>query len=314
LNKSEISSTNPNKQKRAEADNEVESRVKKRLKYVSEAETNPPVVIVPYEITKLDGKRITVNVIRDDLLIGGSKQRALIKFIEFYSEYDEFVYAGPSSGFAQVALTIACLKLNKTANLWIQNPNSKHEPKLTLLCEKIGAKVQIYSEEKLSTIEERVNLFVEKEKKEGKKLFLIPFGLDNEFYNKSFYEQLSQAIPNDLNPKRLWLTPGSGTLLRVLTQIWKTTEFMPVKVGRNLWPDQYTEDEWKRMGGQDRIDKLAAPQSFYQNAPNDKLPPYPSCANYDAKVWQHFLIYGEDGDYIWNVASEVELLKMVNNS
>lgn len=83
---------------------------------------------------------------------------------------------------------------------------------------------------------------------------------------------------------------------------------MPVKVGRNLWPvfsfslffflfyfdkvqDQYTEDEWKRMGGQDRINKLAAPQSFFQNAPYDKLPPYPSCQNYDAKVDFFLLLY-----------------------
>lgn len=34
-------------------------------------------------------------------------------------------------------------------------------------------------------------------------------------------------------------------------------------------------------------------------------PPYPSVANYDAKVWQFVEDYGEEGDYVWNVGCDV---------
>ena len=46
---------------------------------------NPPIVINKHAVKKLDGSIIHINVIRDDLLAGGTKQRALIKFIEYYN-------------------------------------------------------------------------------------------------------------------------------------------------------------------------------------------------------------------------------------
>jgi hypothetical protein len=96
---------------------------------------NPAIVVNPYPVVKecietdfsflclylmnvACHTKITVNVVRDDLLLGGTKQRALVKLIESNLGFNEFVYAGPSSGFAQVALTISCLKLNKVVSFF----------------------------------------------------------------------------------------------------------------------------------------------------------------------------------------------------
>ena len=89
---------------------------------IQDMDFSPPLIVNPYKLNdqiSVKGELLQpntqrwVNVIDDGKLLGGTKQRALIKFIEYYSDYDEFVYAGPSIGFAQVALTMACVKMNK---------------------------------------------------------------------------------------------------------------------------------------------------------------------------------------------------------
>jgi len=261
---------------------------------------NPPLVINSY---KLSDSNI-INVIDDGKLLGGTKQRALIRFIEHYSDYDEFVYAGPSIGFAQIALTAACVKMHKKATLFIQNTQDVL-PHLTFWCQKMGANVFMYYD-KLTVTEEAAKEYVESK---NNKAFLIPFGLESPIYTKFLYEELSKVIVPEINPKRLWLVVGSGTLLRVLARIWPNTEFFPVQVGKGIWEDQYDPDVWIRMGGKDRIEKLKAPQKFFDSVYGRNLPPYDSVSNYDAKVWQQAIKYAKSGDYIWNVASDVNVFK-----
>jgi hypothetical protein len=165
-----------------------------------------------------------------------------------------------------------------------------------------------YSTKTLSEIQTEASDYVtRKNQTEPNKTFLIPFGLDSDDYNEILESQLRKAIPEDFpTPKTLWLTVGSGTILRVLGKIWPNTQFMPVQVGKKLWEDQYTPDLWKRIGGYSRIEKLKAPQKFFEPVSRKLRPPYPSVASYDAKVWQHILQEGEEGDFIWNVAKDID--------
>ena len=261
---------------------------------------NPPLVINQY---RLDDE-INVNVIDDGKLLGGTKQRALVKFIDYYKDYDEFVYAGPSIGFAQVALTVACIKMNKKVTLFIQN-TLDNIPNLSFWCQTLGANVYIFYDT-LNIIENNAEDYV---KNSDIKTFLIPFGLESPIYTNFLYDELLQVINPELNPKRLWLVIGSGTLLRVLARIWKNTEFFPVQVGKQIWEDQYEPEVWNRMGGRERITQLKAPQKFFETVYGKNLPPYASVPNYDAKVWQYVIKYAKDGDYIWNVASDSNIYK-----
>ena len=259
---------------------------------------NPPLKISEFLVKD----NIEVNVIDDGVLLGGTKQRAILKFINHYDKYDEFVYAGPATGFAQVALTMACVKLRKTATLFIVN-HLNYDPRLTFWCQKMGANIFMYYG-KLEIAQKEADNYVNSKKETT---FLIPFGLKDPVYANFLEEELLKVIPRELNPKRLWLAVGSGTLLRVLAKIWKNTEFYPVKVGRNLWEDQYKPEVWKRMGGKERIEKLQYPENFFVTVPNFMLPPYQSVDNYDAKVWPQVYQFGKNGDYIWNVASDYEI-------
>jgi hypothetical protein len=266
---------------------------------------NPPLVVNSYKVND----KVNVNVIDDGKLLGGTKQRALIRFIELHSDYDEFVYAGPSIGFAQVALTAACVKMHKKATLFIQNIQDVI-PHLTFWCQKMGATVFIFYD-KLSVAEQAAKDYVDSK---NNKAFLIPFGLDSGDYVKFLHEELLKVIHPEINPKRLWLVIGSGTLLRVLARIWDKTEFFPVQVGRGIWKDQYDPEVWVRMGEEKRINELKAPQKFFESVFGRNLPPYDSTSSYDAKVWQQVIKYAKEGDYIWNVASDVNVFKCDNES
>ena len=86
------------------------------------------------EIHKHDG----FYVVRDDLVEGGTKRRVLGKYIEHFSEFDEYIYASPRQGYGQLSLSIVCAEMNKKSTIFI--PKGKH----TWITEKsieYGAKV-----------------------------------------------------------------------------------------------------------------------------------------------------------------------------
>ena len=81
-------------------------------------------------------------------------------------------------------------------------------------------------------------------------------------------------------------------VLTVLQNIWPSTTFMCVQVGKTVWPDQLRD-------GKDKL--YVAPEFFPVTA--ELQPPYDTIPWYDAKLWQFFIKDGKDGDYIWNVAA-----------
>lgn len=253
---------------------------------------NPPVLIEEYPMPQ----GFWVNVIRDDVLPGGTKQRALYKLIEGHSE-KEFIYAGPATGYAQIAVAYCCQQLGRRAVLFLQSPGGKETP-LSRKAKSYDGRVTIRAV-KLADIQEIAKEYARKHPE----AFLLPLGLDSAEFSRLLLEQLTEAIPKDVVPRRLWIAVGSGTLLRVLAKRWPTTTFMPVRVGLNMWEDQYDPEVWDRIGGRTRIDTLTAPQRFFEPVQWKLLPPYPSIASYDAKIWQMLLKYGEEGDYVWNVGA-----------
>ena len=60
-------------------------------------------VILPSPvITEHDG----IRVVRDDLLAGGTKRRAFNYYVASLPEVNEFVYASPRQGYAQLSLEV----------------------------------------------------------------------------------------------------------------------------------------------------------------------------------------------------------------
>ena len=96
---------------------------------------NPPIKIIPEKLK--DGR--TFNVIRDDFLIGGTKQRMIAALILANPDCNEFVYAGPHQGYAQVALGYVAKLMGKKATLFLSDKSD-----LTRIAEKYNPKIQSY--------------------------------------------------------------------------------------------------------------------------------------------------------------------------
>jgi 1-aminocyclopropane-1-carboxylate deaminase/D-cysteine desulfhydrase-like pyridoxal-dependent ACC family enzyme len=245
---------------------------------------NPPVVVSKH---KHKGK--TFSVFRDDFLVGGTKQRALVPFIEKHSKYDEFVYAGPTTGYAQVALAYATHLTGKKAILFLD----KWTPRTALTsfaAEFKSVKLCEIKNGYLKVISARAKKYV----KTNKKSLMLEFGGNQPDYIKLLYKSLKDATSHiKVVPARIWLVAGSATILACLYKLYPNTHFMVVQVGKTIWPDQINE----------RTTLFISKEKFYDVA--KKQPPYPTVATYDAKLWTFFLKHGKTGDFIWNVGGDI---------
>ena len=259
-------------------------------------ELNPDLVI---EQMVLNDNRI-INVVRDDYLVGGTKQRLLYGILSD-SDCHEFVYAGPIYGFAQIALSYVAKKLNKKATLVIE----KRRPiwNITEYAKKFEPNIiEVGFKANLKSIQKRALDYVEQVKKEKGDNYIcnVPFGLNSYVFQKYLGDQIRIATPKyllDNPPKTMWLVAGSSALLNALYLVFPTTFFRVVQVGKTIWPDQLEEHRTKLY-----ISKY----KFQESVPTNLRPPYPSVRTYDAKLWEFFLQDGKSGDYIWNVGKDMD--------
>ena len=245
---------------------------------------NPPIVIDRFVVKR----NIKVNVVRDDILIGGTKQRALDIFIN--NCYNEYIYAGPAEGFAQIALSYVCFLYSKNATIFLAK--REKETLLTQKARELGASIKyINPPNRIQNLNQKAKNYAKKNKKRT----LLPFGLDDPVYIAYLASRIKIAWGKKRKPKRLWLVAGSATILRALYTIFPDCFFLIVRVGKKIWPDQVEGIKHKIY-----TSKLRFAQKAYIT------PPYESVITYDAKLWEFVEKYGKNGDYIWNVAKDIQ--------
>lgn len=242
---------------------------------------NPPVII---EKVKIPEKNISVKVVRDDHLIGGTKQRALEIFIE--KGKNEYVYAGPSQGYAQIALANVAKVYHKRATVFI--PREKTTSSQTKRAIELGAKII-----KLPMGLKDLQKAAEKYTSKRNDRLLIPFGLNREDFVYTLASQIKESWGRKHKPKRLWVVAGSSAIVNALNIAFPDCYFFIVQVGKTIWPDMIENIKY---------DFFKAPERFTESA--KKPPPYESVLKYDAKLWQFVLDGAKEGDYVWNVGRD----------
>lgn len=213
-------------------------------------------------------------VVRDDLLPGGSKMRYMLPIIAALDAH-EVVYATPAFGYAQIALAHCCAILGKQAVVFVAKRKQPHHR--TLAAKAAGAKVYQVAHGYLNVVNARAKQYAK-----DKGAHLIPWGVDLPEALEHFATAARQI---DLNPAEVWACSGSGALIRGLQLAWPGAAFNSVQVG--AVPKVGKAKLW------------VAPEKYEQ--PAKRPPPFPSCDNYDAKVWQFASAYANDGALIWNV-------------
>jgi cysteine synthase len=190
---------------------------------------------------------------------------------------DEFVYASPAYGYAQVALAYACAARGLRATVFTAKRKALHAR--TLEAKAAGAKIVLVPTGYLSNVQAKARAYAA-----AAGAALLPFGFDTAEFCSAIAD-VARALP--MTPAEVWTVAGSGTLTRALQQAWPGAVFHAVQVGR------------EPRAGRARV--YVAPEQFEDNA--KERPPFPSCSNYDAKAWRFIRAHAQPGALFWNVAA-----------
>lgn len=212
-------------------------------------------------------------VVRDDLIAGGTKRRVLPVLMD---SGDEFVYASPVYGYAQIALAHTAAALGKRATIFCAKRAQLHAR--TLEANRAGAKIVQVPHGYLSVVRSQARQYCA-----HSGATLLPFGLDTPAFIDAL-AGVARALP--VTPRDVWCVAGSGVLVRALQMAWPAATFHAVAVGA------------KPQVGSAQL--YRAPEAFEADA--KEPPPFPSCPNYDAKAWAFMKRGATPGALFWNVA------------
>jgi hypothetical protein len=215
------------------------------------------------------------NIVRDDLLPGGTKRRAIPVFFE--ATHNEYVYASPVQGAAQLALALTAREHGKTATIFCAKRKTWHPN--TVRVHELGAKIVEVPMGYLTVVSARAREYCAETG-----AMLLPFGLDDP---KMIAALADVARALDIAPHEVWSIASSGVLTRALQLAWPDARFFGVQVGHCPPVSKATI--------------ITCDEPFERDARFP--PPFPSCSNYDAKVWQHMKREATPGALFWNVSA-----------
>lgn len=221
--------------------------------------------------------KTSILVVRDDVIPGGTKQRALEELLPILGK-GTYVYASPAEGYGQLALAYACQQLGTDYNAVIFTALRKTAHPRTEQVKRAGATVYTIVPGYLNVVQKQAQVYAARNNAS-----LLPFGMDFPEMQTVLTRE-AQRLP--FEPREVWTVAGSGLLTRSLQAAWPRASFKAVQVGRPA-----------NIG---KAELFIAPEKFEQDAKFP--PPFPSCSNYDAKAWQFIRRYAKDGALFWNVA------------
>lgn len=224
-----------------------------------------------------------IQVVRDDLLPGGTKRRGFSVFLEQNPEPKGWVYASPRQGYAQLALAYACRDFGKQAVITV--PKGKRYW-LTDAAEELGAEIHEIPMGFLTNIQAKARYYVE----EHPEFALIPFGGDHPIIVNAI-KTVAENMDID-PPKEVWTVMSSGTLSRGLQLAWPDAKFYGVLIGHN------TTDEERG-----RAETFRSKYQYRQDCKVAERPPFPSSLTYDAKAWTFVQEHASPGALFWNVGA-----------
>lgn len=222
-----------------------------------------------------------VRVVRDDL-ITGTKVRGGDCLIS-KSNADTIVYVQPRTGLAGVSILDVAKRHNKKVRLFM--PSSKRISHHQACCIEQGAEVSFHRIAAMPNL----NLIARDwaEKNEG--TFFVPLGLKHEMVTAGIVKTASQ-IPE---PEEVYVAVSTGVLSRALQIAWPNAKFNIVAVSRNL-----------KAGEAGRANIISEPMEFVAAEKDANMPPFPTIATYDGKVWKYIPKNTGRDILMWNVGAE----------
>lgn len=209
-----------------------------------------------------------LQVVRDDLLPGGTKRRALVNWLPSL-DTDHFIYAGSVFGSGGWALAEACHDLGLTCTLALSKAD--YYPHWLDL---IDCGIKWFDPQPVEHIYQSFN------NAKG----LLPLGYSDPGFKSCLTDIF---VKSGLTPSSVWMPCVSGVLLQSAQAAWPNTEFNAVCVAKN-------------HGNIGNATKYQTPEKYYQPARNP--PPYPANLFSDAKLWPFAQKFAVKDTLIWNTS------------
>ena len=251
---------------------------KARDYYLSLAEDwtpyNPNPVVIEHE---------GVRVVRDDLIVG-TKTRAG-DLLACKTNNDHIVYSQPRTGLAGVSILDVAKRRNKRVTLFM--PASKRVSLHQACCIEQGANVIFERIAAMPVLNMKAKEWADKNG-----AFFIPLGLKHELATAGIVHAASKIDP----PDEVYVAISTGVLSRALQIAWPKAKFTCIAVARNL-----------KEGELGRAEVISEPLPFTTEEKKENMPPFPSIATYDGKVWKYIPKNTGRNILMWNVGKEPEL-------
>ena len=168
------------------------------------------------------------QIVRDDLLDGGTKRRAFTTYVKNKPDVEEFVYASPRQGYAQLSLAYACKDMGRKSTVTV--PQGKRYW-LTDAAEELGCNIIEVPMGFLTNIQAKARYYCQENN-----AHLIPFGGDHPIIVEAMRQT---ALSLNLNPTEVWTVMSSGVLSRGLQGA--QSKKYGVRIGHNTTPKNKEE-------------------------------------------------------------------------
>ena len=278
------------------------------------------------------------NIIDESHLAGGSKSRVAMDLLQTYVDdgHSGIVTWGLSTGWGQVALSIAATQLKFPVTIFIDTPLNGQTD--------VTSKALDVSSRKYATIISNDNPQAAAKSFATNRVKFMELGFNTTEFRNLLREKLHDAFvkwdpdyQETMRNKRIWVVWGSGGIARTLYELFPNSPFSVVQIGKAIkWEDfdvtrttlyfssKPTQYQLKHRFSYAPISDKAGSNVFpstWRNADERSpmygrvrwqgprqvttvLPPYPSVSTYDAKLWRFLKVDGRPGDYVFNVAAD----------
>ena len=224
-----------------------------------------------------------VDVLRDDMLPGGSKSRFLPNLIKGATEV---VFGGPFCGGAPLCLSVYGQKMGIKVTLFYAKRNILHRnQKRALEC---GATIYQVPYGYMTNVQSKAKKYCADT---GAKF--LPLGFDVPEANDPFISDMKEVGKRHGHYDEIWVANGSGMLTRCLANAFPASEIKSVVVGLN---SRNSKQPYPK-----NVELIQCPYKFEQDCKTK--PPFKSSENYDAKAWEQLMLRGTRDKRIlfWNV-------------
>ena len=221
-----------------------------------------------------------VRVVRDDLTSGSKVRGGDCLISSLPEEIDTIVYVQPRTGLAGISILDVAKRHNKKTKLFM--PSSKQVSLHQACCIEGGAEVSFHRIAAMPNL----NKIAYDWAMENPNAFFVPLGLKHPMVTAGLVKAAS-SIPA---PEEVYVATSTGVLSRSLQIAWPDTKFTSICVARNM-----------KHGELGRALPISEPKAFQQAEATENLPPFPSIATYDGKVWKYIPKNTGRDILMWNV-------------